>query len=142
MHNFVYLAQRRSQEFSCELNFGGGACPPAPWLRHRRSCLDRYPLLYSYLSVSARLKWVLLMLQHWVHSRNRPTAAYENTRKVYSIYILAVNSLFGTISGKSLKLLPPDAYFKAKMEHQIRFQLGLHPRPRWASVYSALSDPL
>jgi len=26
MHNFVYLAQRRSQEFSCEPNFGG-ACP-------------------------------------------------------------------------------------------------------------------
>jgi len=24
MHNFVYLAQRRSQEFSCEPNFGGG----------------------------------------------------------------------------------------------------------------------
>ena len=22
MHNFVYLAQRRSQEFSCEPNFG------------------------------------------------------------------------------------------------------------------------
>jgi len=29
MHNFVYLAQRRSQEFSCELNFGGrGRAPP------------------------------------------------------------------------------------------------------------------
>ena len=25
MHNFVYLAQRRSQEFSCEPNF---PCPP------------------------------------------------------------------------------------------------------------------
>ena len=24
MHNFVYLAQKRSQEFSCEPNFGGG----------------------------------------------------------------------------------------------------------------------
>ena len=30
MHNFVYLAQRRSQEFSCEPNFGGGGVPPAP----------------------------------------------------------------------------------------------------------------
>ena len=29
MHNFVYLAQRRSQEFSCEPNFGG-ACPSDP----------------------------------------------------------------------------------------------------------------
>ena len=26
MHNFVYLAERRSQEFSCEHNFGRGAC--------------------------------------------------------------------------------------------------------------------
>ena len=26
MHNFVYLAQRRSQEFSCRPNFRGGAC--------------------------------------------------------------------------------------------------------------------
>jgi len=25
MHDFAYLAQRRSQEFSCEPNFGGGA---------------------------------------------------------------------------------------------------------------------
>jgi len=27
MHNFVYLAQRRSLEFSCEPNFGGGRAP-------------------------------------------------------------------------------------------------------------------
>ena len=31
MHNFVYLAQRRSQEFSFEPNFGG-VPPPAPLL--------------------------------------------------------------------------------------------------------------
>jgi len=30
MHNFVYLAQRRSEECSCEPNFGGGSVPPAP----------------------------------------------------------------------------------------------------------------
>jgi len=30
MHNFVYLAQPRSQEFSCEPNFGRA---PPPWLR-------------------------------------------------------------------------------------------------------------
>jgi len=36
MHNFVYLAQRRSQKFSCEPNFGGGACPPAPSPRLRQ----------------------------------------------------------------------------------------------------------
>ena len=33
MHNFVYLAQRRSEEFSCEPNFGGRAPAPPPWLR-------------------------------------------------------------------------------------------------------------
>ena len=32
MHNFVYLAQRRSQKFSCDPNFGGGASPFAPSL--------------------------------------------------------------------------------------------------------------
>ena len=32
MHNFVYLVQRRSQEFSCEPNFGRGGGVP-PWLR-------------------------------------------------------------------------------------------------------------
>jgi len=30
MHNFVYLAQRRIQEFSCERNFGGGGRAPRP----------------------------------------------------------------------------------------------------------------
>ena len=30
MHNFVYLAQRRSQEFSCEPNLGGGVPPVSP----------------------------------------------------------------------------------------------------------------
>ena len=29
MHNFVYLAQRRSQEFSCKPIFGGGSVPSA-----------------------------------------------------------------------------------------------------------------
>ena len=34
MHKFVYVAQRRSQEFSCELNFRGRAPGPFLWLRH------------------------------------------------------------------------------------------------------------
>jgi len=38
MHNFVYLAQRRSREFSCEPNFGGrDPCPP--WLRQWPLCV-------------------------------------------------------------------------------------------------------
>jgi len=32
------------------------------------------------------------------------------------------------------------SYFKAEM-HQIRFRLGLRPRPRWGA-YSAPPDPL
>jgi len=32
------------------------------------------------------------------------------------------------------------SYFKAKM-HQIRFRLGLHPKPRWGA-HSAPTDPL
>jgi len=31
--------------------------------------------------------------------------------------------------------------FKAKM-HQIRFRLGLCPRPRWGGAYSAPTDPI
>ena len=59
------------------------------------------------------------MLQLQVHSRNsRPTATDERTRKVFSV--LFAISLVGTISGKSLKLLPPDVIFTAKMR-QIRF---------------------
>jgi len=49
-----------------------------------------------------------------------------------------VISLVGTISGKSLKLLPSDV--KAKM-HQIRFRLGFCPRPLWRSLQRS-PDPL
>ena len=44
MHNFVYLAQRRSQEFSCEPNFGGGRAPRLAWLRH---CSEHF---YAYVT--------------------------------------------------------------------------------------------
>ena len=55
-------------------------------------------------------RWVLLMLQPCTHSRHRPTSATdEKTRKVLSI--LVVISVVGTISGKSLNLLPPDVVF-------------------------------
>ena len=55
------------------------------------------------------LRWVLLVVQHWAHSRNRPTATDEKTRKVFSIFVAI--SLVDTVSGKSLKLLPPDITF-------------------------------
>ena len=36
MHNLVYLAQRRSQEFSCEPNFGVGGVPPVVYWGYTR----------------------------------------------------------------------------------------------------------
>jgi len=43
MHNFLYVAQRRSQEFFCERNFGGGRAPrplAAP-VADRPTCFQR-----------------------------------------------------------------------------------------------------
>ena len=89
-------------------------------------------------SSSAGLRWMLLMLQHWAHSRNRPTATVEKTRKVFSI--LVVIFLVGTISGKSLNCCHQMPYFKAKM-HQIRFRLRLCLRPRCGNLQQS-SRPL
>ena len=58
-----------------------------------------------------------------------PRPRTKKRKKIFSIWV--VISLVGTISRKSLKSLPPE--FKAKM-HQIRFWLGLRPRPRWRSL--------
>jgi len=64
MHNFVYLAQRRSQEFSCEPNFGGRAPRPSPWLRHcalvpycPRKHLSQCQLFCRYLNNLHRQKY-------------------------------------------------------------------------------------
>jgi len=61
-------------------------------------------------------------------------------KKVRENVFLHARNLANWFSGKSLKLLPPDVDYKAKM-HQIRFRLGLHPRPRWGA-HSTLPDPL
>ena len=50
MHNFVYLAQRRSQEFSCEPNFGGGACPAPPPGCATATTVFRLPYSCCYLA--------------------------------------------------------------------------------------------
>jgi len=52
---------------------------------------------------SAGLRRVLLMMLRNVHSENRPTATGE--KKNYLLYMV------DAISGKSLKLLPPDVIF-------------------------------
>jgi len=43
-------------------------------------------------------------------------------------------------SEKSLKLLHQMSDFKAKM-HQIRFRLGLRPRPSWGSLQRSPRPP-
>ena len=47
---------------------------------------------------SARLRWVLLMLQHWAHSRNRPTATDEKKKSsLFSLLFLCGWYNFGKI---------------------------------------------
>jgi len=74
-------------------------------------CLTNMPQrnVSVHFTASAGLRRVLLMLQHQAHSRNSPTATDKKSRKVFSI--LVVISLVGTISGKSLKLSPPNVIF-------------------------------
>ena len=60
-------------------------------------------------SSAGGLRWVLSMLQHLAHSTNRPIAADEKKKRLR--YILVVITPVGTISGKPLKLLPPDVIF-------------------------------
>jgi len=55
MHNFVYLAQRRSQEFSCEPNFGGGY---PPWLRHCTGSGTLRQVTTRHLRLGESIKWL------------------------------------------------------------------------------------
>ena len=64
--------------------------------------------LYFILN-SAGLTWLLLMLQRCAHFRKRPAATDEKSRKVLPVSVAI--SLVGTVSGLSLKLLPPGVIF-------------------------------
>jgi len=64
----------------------------------------------EYATSATGLRWLLLMLQHWARSRNRHTATDEKNEKSL-VYILVAISLVGTLSEKSLQLLPPDVVF-------------------------------
>jgi len=66
---------------------------------------------------SAGLRWVQLMLQHWAHSRNRPTATDEKTRKVFSVLVV----IFWLVQFREnhLNCCHQMSYFTAKM-HRIR----------------------
>ena len=54
---------------------------------------------------------VLFVLQHCASSRYRPTATGEKMRKIFSIFDAISLAGRPTVSGKSLKLLPPDVTF-------------------------------
>ena len=74
MHNFVYLAQRRSQEFSCEPNFGEGACPrPLPWLR-QCSAPGRSDMRMLLAAVRVDAVDATLPRQHGREAEDRQTA--------------------------------------------------------------------
>jgi len=75
---------------------------------------------------------VLLILQHQAHSRYRPTATDEKTRKVFSV--LDVISLVGAISGKSLKLFLLDVIFQSQDAPDPWRELTALPQaPDWIS---------
>ena len=78
------------------------------------------------------------MLQPWAHSRNRPTATNDKNKSFLCIFV--VISMVGTLSGKSLKLLPSDVILKLKCA---KFDFG------WSSAtdpaggaYSAPPNPI
>ena len=58
-----------------------------------------------------RLTPALFVLQHCASSRYRPTATGEKMRKIFSIFDAISLAGRPTVSGKSLKLLPPDVTF-------------------------------
>jgi len=66
------------------------------------------------------------------HKRNTDTAAFRQISSGCD------PPKCQSLSRISLKLLPPD--FKTKV-HEIRFPLGLRPRPRWGGACIASPDP-
>jgi len=77
----------------------GRLCVPWDWVHCRLDWFsqhsDQAQSAHTTTTQLTRSSWLLLMLQHYAHSRNRSTATDEKTRKVFSI--LVVISLAGTI---------------------------------------------
>jgi len=93
---------------------------------------------YCTTESSAGLRWVLLMLQHWTHSRNRPTATDEKKKSLlYFGYDFASWYNFGKI----IKTVATRCHIMKHKMHQIQFRLGLRPIPSWGSLQRS-PDPL
>jgi len=62
MHNFVYLAQRRSQEFSCEPNFRGAPLPlGCASGRNESHVIKRH----------VSLKYIIILIRHMAADNNQ-----------------------------------------------------------------------
>ena len=81
----------------------------------RRTCSE----LRAHVNVSSvGLRWVLLVLQHWTHSKNRPTATDEKKNSL----LCSCCDFSGWYNfGKIIKIV---SYFNAT-RHQIQLRLGL-----------------
>jgi len=83
---------------------GNNAGRALPFSHHQEAATK---LTVYCLLCSAGLRWVLLVLQHALGPFKKQAHGHWRVKEVFSISI----SLVGTISGKSLKLLPPDVTF-------------------------------
>jgi len=81
----------------------------------RRTCSE----LRAHVNVSSvGLRWALLVLQHWTHSKNRPTATDEKKNSL----LCSCCDFSGWYNfGKIIKIV---SYFNAT-RHQIQLRLGL-----------------
>jgi len=92
VHNFVYLAQRRSQEFAYELNFGEGACPrslllaaPLPQLSRQVLSVILVPVSQCPIKVGAIDAAALGPFEKQAHGRVR-----EYEKSLLHIYWLRI----------------------------------------------------
>jgi len=65
MHDFAYLAQRRSQEFSCEPSFGGAP----PWLRSTTTFRRQLKTFLFQSACGHRENRQTIVLSNVIHQR-------------------------------------------------------------------------
>jgi len=110
--------------------------------------LSRLLLMVSHMQTIAHMYMLRLWQSYFLHVNQVGETPLTRAYRPPTPGILPewVNRLFlvilwpvEVVSEKSLKLLPPDVIFKAKM-HQIRFWMGQRPDPLRA--FTALLRPL
>jgi len=107
------------------------------WIQRSKKINFSSQILREYIAYRT-IKWSIRPTKYQVSRISRETPAFwsrlplnRRITKISSISSTELN-LVSWFSAKWLKLLPSDVIFKAKM-HQIRFRLGLCPRPRYRS---------